>query len=80
VSFQWIISQFKELYVLTQNVDTLEQDYIDSMEGATLSGRRTSARINEAGVELDDLRQRIAVIQASASLQGEPAKDELTFV
>jgi len=57
-----------------------KQDYIDSMEGATLSGRRTSARINEAGVELDDLRQRIAVIQASASLQGEPAKDELTFV
>jgi len=71
---------FKVLHVLTQNVDTFEQDYIDSMEGATLSGRQTSARINEAGSELHDLRQRIVKIEANASLQGEPAKDELTFL
>lgn len=62
------------------SVALLQQDYIDSMEGATLSGRQTSARINEVGSELHDLRQRIAKVEANASLQGESAKDELSFV
>lgn len=71
---------FLILYKLDMCLDILEQDYIDSMEGATLSGRQTSARINEVGAELHDLQQRIAKTEANASLQGEPAKDELTFV
>jgi zeta-carotene desaturase len=53
-----------------------KQDYIDSMEGATLSGRQTSARINEAGSELNELRQRIAKAEASATT----APAEVTFV
>lgn len=51
-----------------------KQDYIDSMEGATLSGRQTSARINEAGQFLHDLRQKVDKTEVEASL------NELTFV
>jgi zeta-carotene desaturase len=35
------------------------QDYIDSMEGATLSGRRTAAYICGAGEELLALRKKL---------------------
>lgn len=54
-----------------------KQDYIDSMEGATLSGRQTSARINEAGSFLYDLRQRQSQTEVNAPLE---ATDEPTFV
>ncbi|KAH0458841.1 hypothetical protein IEQ34_011655 [Dendrobium chrysotoxum] len=37
-----------------------KQDYIDSMEGATLSGRRAAAYICGAGEEILSLRQKIA--------------------
>ncbi|KAH7543215.1 hypothetical protein FEM48_Zijuj02G0160700 [Ziziphus jujuba var. spinosa] len=37
-----------------------KQDYIDSMEGATLSGRQASAYICDAGEELMALRKKIA--------------------
>lgn len=36
------------------------QDYIDSMEGATLSGRRASAYICNAGEDLVELRKKLA--------------------
>ncbi|KAG0475676.1 hypothetical protein HPP92_015362 [Vanilla planifolia] len=39
-----------------------KQDYIDSMEGATLSGRRAAAYICRAGEELFALRRKIAAI------------------
>lgn len=58
-------------------MDLLKQDYIDSMEGATLSGRQTSARINEAGSFLYDLRQRQSQTEVNAPLE---ATDEPTFV
>uniref|UniRef100_A0A7I4CX85 Amine oxidase domain-containing protein n=1 Tax=Physcomitrium patens TaxID=3218 RepID=A0A7I4CX85_PHYPA len=55
-----------------------KQDYIDSMEGATLSGRQTSARINEVGPFLHDLRHKVAKTKSEASPGS--ATDELTFV
>lgn len=36
------------------------QDYIDSMEGATLSGRQAAAYICNAGEELAALRKKLA--------------------
>lgn len=58
------------------------QDYIDSMEGATLSGRQTSSRICEAGPYLHELRQRLVKSEGDALLQLEAATatDELTLV
>ncbi|KAK8954135.1 hypothetical protein KSP39_PZI002325 [Platanthera zijinensis] len=41
-----------------------KQDYIDSMEGATLSGRRTAAYICGAGEELLSIRKKIAADEA----------------
>ncbi|KVI08590.1 zeta-carotene desaturase, chloroplastic/chromoplastic isoform X1 [Cynara cardunculus var. scolymus] len=41
-----------------------KQDYIDSMEGATLSGRQASAFVCDAGEELAGLRKQIASIQS----------------
>lgn len=41
-----------------------KQDYIDSMEGATLSGRQASAFVCDAGEELAALRKQIAAIQS----------------
>jgi len=59
-----------------------KQDYIDSMEGATLSGRQTSSRICEAGPYLHELRQRLIKSEGDALLQLEAATatDELTLV
>lgn len=43
------------------------QDYIDSMEGATLSGRQASAYICDAGEELMMLREKIAAIDSETA-------------
>ncbi|GER34587.1 zeta-carotene desaturase, partial [Striga asiatica] len=42
-----------------------KQDYIDSMEGATLSGRQASAYICSAGQELVTLRESLAATELS---------------
>ncbi|KAF5952351.1 hypothetical protein HYC85_010295 [Camellia sinensis] len=54
-----------------------KQDYIDSMEGATLSGRQASAYICDGGEELVALRKKIEsqVLTEAASLT-----DELSLV
>lgn len=52
------------------------QDYIDSMEGATLSGRQCSARICEVGPALTELNKRLPTMDpkvADAALDFEPA-------
>ncbi|XP_010419792.1 PREDICTED: zeta-carotene desaturase, chloroplastic/chromoplastic-like [Camelina sativa] len=50
-----------------------KQDYIDSMEGATLSGRQASSYICDAGEELAELNKKL-----SSSATAVP--DELSFV
>jgi zeta-carotene desaturase len=50
--------------MLTLFILTL-QDYIDSMEGATLSGRQTAAYICNAGEELAFLRKKIVANELS---------------
>ncbi|XP_042047370.1 zeta-carotene desaturase, chloroplastic/chromoplastic-like [Salvia splendens] len=45
-----------------------KQDYIDSMEGATLSGRQASAYICDAGEELVELRNALAVTSEELTL------------
>ncbi|KAK9691771.1 hypothetical protein RND81_09G218700 [Saponaria officinalis] len=44
-----------------------KQDYIDSMEGATLSGRQASAYICDAGEQLSALRERLPAIESLES-------------
>lgn len=39
---------------------TTLQDYIDSMEGATLSGRQASSYICDAGEELAELNKKLS--------------------
>lgn len=51
----------------------ISQDYIDSMEGATLSGRQAAAKILESGADLATLRE-----QLQQSLASSPAKDLAT--
>ncbi|KAI3448666.1 hypothetical protein Pfo_005331 [Paulownia fortunei] len=53
-----------------------KQDYIDSMEGATLSGRQASAYICGAGEELVALRKALAATE----LKKAATLDELTLV
>ncbi|KAL0347954.1 UNVERIFIED_CONTAM: Zeta-carotene desaturase, chloroplastic/chromoplastic [Sesamum angustifolium] len=53
-----------------------KQDYIDSMEGATLSGRQASAYICDAGEELVALRKALA----AAELKEATTSDELSLV
>ncbi|KAL1546060.1 9,9'-di-cis-zeta-carotene desaturase [Salvia divinorum] len=53
-----------------------KQDYIDSMEGATLSGRQASAYICDAGEELVVLRKALAATEFEEAAMS----DELTFV
>lgn len=51
------------MFVNTEDlIQTLSdrQDYIDSMEGATLSGRQASAYICNAGEDLVALRKNLA--------------------
>ncbi|CAH9073493.1 unnamed protein product [Cuscuta epithymum] len=58
-----------------------KQDYIDSMEGATLSGRQASAYICNAGEELLTLRKQL--IASGKSLNGSEAaalSDELALL
>jgi len=45
-----------------------KQDYIDSMEGATLSGRRTAAYICGAGEELLALRKKLVIDDSEKAL------------
>ncbi|KAF8731931.1 hypothetical protein HU200_015879 [Digitaria exilis] len=45
-----------------------KQDYIDSMEGATLSGRRTAAYICGAGEELLALRKKLVIGDSEKAL------------
>lgn len=54
------------------------QDYIDSMEGATLSGRQASAYICDAGEELVALQKKLAAIESHQQL--ETSSDELSLV
>ncbi|XP_058754268.1 zeta-carotene desaturase, chloroplastic/chromoplastic-like isoform X2 [Vicia villosa] len=56
-----------------------KQDYIDSMEGATLSGRQTSAYICDAGEELVALRKEL-VAQSKDDIKFTNTKDELSLV
>jgi len=53
-SFQNPISK-----LTTSEIGPFVQDYIDSMEGATLSGRQASAYICDAGEELFALREKL---------------------
>ncbi|KAK8980781.1 hypothetical protein V6N11_047912 [Hibiscus sabdariffa] len=52
-----------------------KQDYIDSMEGATLSGRQASAYICDAGEELVALQKKLAAIGSQQQIP-----DELSLV
>lgn len=56
-----------------------KQDYIDSMEGATLSGRQTSAYICDAGEELVALRKEL-LAQSKDDIKFTNTKDELSLV
>ena len=58
----------------------LVQDYIDSMEGATLSGRQTSAYICDAGEELVALRKKLAAIESQENTKAANITDELSLV
>ncbi|KZV45114.1 zeta-carotene desaturase, chloroplastic/chromoplastic [Dorcoceras hygrometricum] len=57
-----------------------KQDYIDSMEGATLSGRQASAYICDAGEELTALRKAIAIVEMDRAGCSTYTSDELTLV
>ncbi|XP_073139664.1 zeta-carotene desaturase, chloroplastic/chromoplastic [Henckelia pumila] len=57
-----------------------KQDYIDSMEGATLSGRQASAYICDAGEELTELRKAIATVEMEKAGAATNTSDELTLV
>ncbi|KAL8540784.1 hypothetical protein ACS0TY_002123 [Phlomoides rotata] len=48
-----------------------KQDYIDSMEGATLSGRQASAFICDAGEELVALRNALTATESRETTSGE---------
>lgn len=56
------------------------QDYIDSMEGATLSGRQASAYICDAGEELLALRKELGAIDSQSTTTAPSVADELSFV
>ncbi|KAB1200515.1 Zeta-carotene desaturase, chloroplastic/chromoplastic [Morella rubra] len=57
-----------------------KQDYIDSMEGATLSGRQASACICDAGEELVALRKKLAAIESQGQRRDANISDELSLV
>nr|UOL49155.1 zeta-carotene desaturase [Chelidonium majus] len=57
-----------------------KQDYIDSMEGATLSGRQASAYVCESGEELAALRKMLSAIEAQEVTKSENIIDELSVV
>ncbi|XP_009588416.1 zeta-carotene desaturase, chloroplastic/chromoplastic [Nicotiana tabacum] len=57
-----------------------KQDYIDSMEGATLSGRQASAYVCDAGEKLVVLRKKIAAAESNEISEGVSVSDELSLV
>ncbi|XP_031103545.1 zeta-carotene desaturase, chloroplastic/chromoplastic [Ipomoea triloba] len=60
-----------------------KQDYIDSMEGATLSGRQASAYICSAGEELVTLRKQLVAAAESSNMPDAATaavSDELSLV
>lgn len=57
-----------------------KQDYIDSMEGATLSGRQAAAYICSAGEQLAALRKKIASNESESTQRDSNAADELSLV
>ena len=60
---------------------SLSQDYIDSMEGATLSGRQASGCICNAGEELVALRKQFAAFESLEQMEAsKTANDELSLV
>ncbi|PQQ02304.1 protein translocase subunit SECA2 chloroplastic isoform X1 [Prunus yedoensis var. nudiflora] len=58
----------------------LLQDYVDSMEGATLSGRQASGRICDAGEELVGLRKKLAAQDSGEYTKIANTTDELSLV
>lgn len=48
-----------------------KQDYIDSMEGATLSGRQAAAYICEAGRSLGDLKNRLEALETVEQIEAD---------
>lgn len=63
------------LLFFAEKVLSIFQDYIDSMEGATLSGRQASAYICNVGEELVTLRKKLEAAEAEPSI----TSDELSF-
>ncbi|RVW74034.1 Zeta-carotene desaturase, chloroplastic/chromoplastic [Vitis vinifera] len=57
-----------------------KQDYIDSMEGATLSGRQTSAYICDAGEELAALQKKLGALDSQEFTNAANTTDELSLV
>jgi len=57
-----------------------KQDYIDSMEGATLSGRQASAYICESGTMLAELRRMLQFYDVLGQVKSAESVDELTVV
>ncbi|KAH9302425.1 hypothetical protein KI387_014008 [Taxus chinensis] len=57
-----------------------KQDYIDSMEGATLSGRQASAYICDAGAMLAELRSMLQLYDVQGQVKAAEGADKLTFV
>uniref|UniRef100_A0A1J3DI26 Zeta-carotene desaturase n=1 Tax=Noccaea caerulescens TaxID=107243 RepID=A0A1J3DI26_NOCCA len=55
-----------------------KQDYIDSMEGATLSGRQASSYICDAGEELAELNKKLS--SSTDGTSAAPVSDELSLV
>ena len=57
-----------------------KQDYIDSMEGATLSGRQASAYICDAGEDLLAMRKKLQMIESLEQTKPANIPDELSVV
>ncbi|EOY11130.1 Zeta-carotene desaturase [Theobroma cacao] len=57
-----------------------KQDYIDSMEGATLSGRQASAYICNAGEDLVALQKKLAAVGSLEQMESSSVPDELSLV
>lgn len=76
-SIDWHVStlnQFKYMLIYR------EQDYIDSMEGATLSGRQASAYICDAGEDLLAMRKKLQMIESLEQTKPANIPDELSVV
>lgn len=58
----------------------LVQDYIDSMEGATLSGRQASAYICDAGEELAALWKKLGALDSQEFTNAANITDKFSLV